>query len=150
MTYEQKIEILSNEIRKALPYMMELSEGCIVEYFSNATRYRVNGIDNSSKKRTTLYCSDLSTQYKQSSTFTYNSNYYEIVGHEPMLNDVLAWLINFDYKYFEDTVYLSHTLGQCGFTSESISFYYPWNLEKPYLKEQSEELINFLYSLIKQ
>lgn len=143
MTKEQKIEALSNEIRKALPYLMEFSEGCIVEYFEDKTRYKVNGIDNRSKVRTTLYCSDLSTQYKQSSTFTYNSNYYEIIGHEPMLNDVLVWLDKLNLCY-----YVSET-GHIydAFITLSLS---KWNLEKPYLKEQSVELVNFLYSLIEK
>lgn len=145
MTHEQKIESLSNEIRKALPYLMELSEGCIVEYFEDKTRYKVNGIDNRSKLRITLYCSDLSTQYKQSSTFTYNSNYYEIIGHEPMLNDVLAWLNKIEQNKVCFMYYNGYFFN---YNDGVILLGISWNLEKPYLKDQSVELVNFLYSLV--
>lgn len=122
MTHEQKIEILSNEIRKALPYLNQVEQPVKLVQASQ------NGNSIESIQVSNCICVQL----------------------EPMLNDVLAWLMKLEFKYFEDTVYLSHTLWQCGFTSESISFYYPWNLEKQYLKDQSEQLINFLYSLIEQ
>jgi len=147
MTHEQKIESLSDEIRKALPYLLELSEGCLIEYFEYKRRYKVNGVDKRSKTRTTLYCSDLSTQYNQSSTFTYNSNYYEIIGREPMINDVLAWL----GKVKDERGILITSKGElCIYDDEVSELFVDWNLEKPYLKDQSVELIDFLYSLIEK
>ena len=146
MIREQKIEALSNKIRKALPYLMELSEGCVVKYIDDNTLYKVNGLNFYTTGKATLYCTDLSTKTKQSCVFPYNTKYYEIIGHEPMLNDVLAWFLKITKPYycqFLDGVFFIYY--------SDLSFIkYSWNLEKPYIKDQSPELINFLYSLIEQ
>lgn len=150
MTKEQKIEALSNEIRMALPYLMELSEGCLIEDVNTNEMHKVNSFHIQVGNVIRLHATDLANIFGGGSSFNYIPKHHKIIGKEPMLNDVLAWLMKIQFKYFEDNVYLTHTLNQCGFTRYSISFYYPWNLEKPYLKDQSEELIDFLYSLIQQ
>ena len=147
MTREQKIEALSNEIRKSLPYLMELSEGCVVKYIDDNTMYKINGLSFHTTGKATLYCTDLSTKTKQSCVFPYNTKYYKIIGHEPMLNDVLAWLAPSHFGIQLIDIYgmfCDRYLHYIRYNSLKVR----WNLEKPYLKDQSEQLINFLYSLI--
>lgn len=73
----------------------------------------------------------------------------EIIGKEPMLNDVLKWVLqNPRGKHFDPT-------GMGGFmlrnynTRGTVDFV-EWDLTKPYLKDQSKELINWLYELIRE
>ena len=143
MTKEQKIEALSNEIRKALPYLMELSEGCI--FFNQKRGYfkahhiRIIGHFDLSRTHLITACVEGNS----------NANFYyplscELVGHEPMLNDVLAWLSNIGSSAYFLNIY------GVFFNRHISNMRIVWDLENPYLKDQSEELINFLYSLIKQ
>ena len=129
MTHEQKIEALSNEIRKALPYLMELSGGCVVEYIGDSTLYKVNGLNFHTTGKATLYCTDLSTKIKQSCVFPYNTKYYKIIGKEPMLNDVLAWLSNID-----TSIYILNIYGVF-FNRHISNMRIVWDFEKPYLKD---------------
>ncbi|WP_430827266.1 hypothetical protein [Chryseobacterium indologenes] len=62
---------------------------------------------------------------------------------EPMLNDVMEWLLVKSQSDFEpaDKRYLTH------FLAFKLS---EWDLSKPFLKDQSPELIKFLHGLIKK
>jgi len=65
---------------------------------------------------------------------------------ELLLNDVLNWFVRIKkpyYTHFKDSYFYVYN------HDDRINIL-NWNLEKPYLKDQSEELINFLYSLIEQ
>ena len=56
------------------------------------------------------------------------------VGKEPMLNDVLKWMII--------------TTEPClQFEQDVINFISIWDLSKPYLKDQSQELIDLLVGI---
>lgn len=157
------------QIRKDIPRLMELKEGCIL------------------MKRDTKY----NPVYRKI-VFTYNNTYYipskcfglkviefskenidkdyEIIGHEIMLNDVLEWL---NYIIYEECIPISD-LGYSGMVKQfyvkgddgSIIFeildlknpdlgldiirYGVWDLSSIYLKDQSERVIKFLYNLIKK
>ena len=63
--------------------------------------------------------------------------------HDPMLNDVLEWYKNSQY---ENGVNVMHELL---WTQTSEHILKLWDLSKPYLKDQSPELISYLHSLIK-
>ena len=146
MTKEQKIEALSNEIRKALPYLMEFSEGCIFfnkrqGYFKAHFISKIADFDLS-KTHIIKAC----VEGNSSANFYYPLS-CELVGHEPMLNDILAWHSNKGrnkYSHFEAV----KSEGYFFIYDGEENCYVTWNLEKPYLKDQSDELINFLYSLI--
>jgi len=143
MTYEQKIEALSNEIRKALPYLLELSGGCLIEDVNTNETHKVNSFHIQVGNVIRLHTTDLSNNFGGGCSFNYIPKHHKIIGHEPKLNDVLAWLDNLNICY-----YVSET-GHIydGFITLSLS---KWNLEKSYLKDQSIELINFLCSLIEK
>lgn len=146
MTHEQKIESLSNEIRKALPYLMEFSEGCLIEDTYNSIVYKIACTDkNANNDIFNVWALDIKNMFALR-CFIYKS-YHKIIGHEPMLNDVLAWLAIIQNSLLLISVCGTIYNGEHG-EIDSTNVY--WNIEKPYLKEQSEELINFLYSLIKQ
>ena len=148
MTKEQKIEALSNEIRKALPYLMELSEGCI--FFNQKRGYfkahYVKKTNDDNLLKTHIVAGVLEGNN--------NASYYypmsvELIGKEPMLNDVLAWHCTEGrnkYSRFEAVKSEGYFFIYDGEETYSVS----WNLQKPYLKDQSVELIDFLYSLIEQ
>lgn len=73
------------------------------------------------------------------------------ISDKPMLNDVLEWLSikgdTVDYYGFDSAgnyLWFNHALNKYS-TNPTVK----WDLSKPYLKDQSPELITFLQSLIK-
>lgn len=145
MTHEQKIESLSNEIRKALPYLMELSEGCLIEDTYNSIIYKVSisterNILN--EKIIQVFGIDIKNKFTIKGFIV--CRHHKIIGHEPMLNDVLAWLSNIDTSMYFLNIY------GVFFNRHISNMRIFWDFEKPYLKDQSEQLINFLYSIIQQ
>jgi len=76
--------------------------------------------------------------------------HFEIIGKDPMLNDVLLFLQ--DENSHEATIHID-SRGIIYQYNSKFDDYYPvsfrWDLSKPYMKDQSPELINFLHSLIK-
>ena len=150
MTHEQKIDALSNEIRKALPYLMELSEGCLIEDTYNSIIYKVSisterNILN--EKSIQVFGIDIKNKFTIKGFIV--CRHHKIIGHEPMLNDVLAWLAPSHFGIQLIDIYgmfCDRYLHYIRYNSLKVR----WNLENPYLKDQSEQLINFLYSLIEQ
>jgi hypothetical protein len=143
MTNEQKIDALSNEIRKALPYLMELSEGCLIEDINTNEIHKVNSFHIQVGNVIRLHTTDLSNTFGGGSSFNYIPKHHKILGHEPILNDVLVW-----FSIKKASIMLISIFGT--FYNHNLEYSsIEWNLEKPYLKDQSVELVNFLYSLIK-
>lgn len=72
------------------------------------------------------------------------------IGHEPKLNDVLEWFEKMrqlpEDTFFQDVFFQTNSgkfleiYGDSGLLAK-------WDLTKPYLKDQSDELIDFLYDL---
>ncbi|WGU68233.1 hypothetical protein QIU19_13360 [Capnocytophaga canimorsus] len=79
---------------------------------------------------------------------------FEIIGHEIMLNDVLVWLKiktgcdiskgRYAVLPNGEFVFIEYEQ-QEGF--DIVKTFISWNLSSPYLKDQSEELIKFLYDI---
>nr|DAG72853.1 MAG TPA: hypothetical protein [Caudoviricetes sp.] len=73
---------------------------------------------------------------------------------DPMLNDVLEWHSKFYAKNSHFEVFNivmnneKHPAGVFIDYSEEDTARYIWDLSKPYLKDQSPELIKFLHGLI--
>jgi hypothetical protein len=79
-----------------------------------------------------------------------------VIPKDPMLNDVMEWHQDYFSKnsHFEVETFsaegVKYSIG-CFYSYDSddeIEKYF-WNLSKPYLKDQSPELIKFLHSLLK-
>ncbi|MFJ1491866.1 hypothetical protein, partial [Capnocytophaga canis] len=113
-------------------------------------------------------------QDKEVFSYKYKNDFveeeYTIIGHDIMLNDVLEWL---NHIIYEKCIPIND-LGYSGMVKQfyvkgddgSIIFeildlknpdlgldtirYGVWNLSSIYLKDQSEELIKFLYNLVKE
>lgn len=136
---------LTEKIRKSIPRLMELEDGCIIEYDDD--KYII-GKDCEKELSGQIYL------FKQDLVIF--SDEYDIVGQEPMLNDVLEWLalkINRStISVTEDTIHsvcvnnllLIYKNYQDTMRNENLCI---WNLSKPYLKDQSKESIENLNNL---
>ena len=137
-THQEKINKLTTEIRKSIPRLMELSEGCeiiskIEDYFNNI-EIESNFIIG---KNAEFDGEDIVI-----GEYCYGTINYTIIGHEPLLNDVLEWLKIKGIKITDTTDDLLLCFG-------GYKYYSFWDLSKSKLSDQSEELINFLHDLIK-
>lgn len=145
MVVMKELEELTREIREKLPRLKELGDSCKVRihHERNPLLYIIgfNPLENTyyaqCKEGRLAY---VKKEYTHGSYNTYELK--EIIGKEPMLNDVLDWFKNSQYK---KGINLMHELIWSQ-TSEHILKL--WDLSKPYLKDQSPELIEFLHGLI--
>jgi len=126
-THQQKLNELTTEIRKAIPRLMELSEGCEIKTQSG-TKYKIYLEEES------FYNCFNEKVVTTSMTKPLSTHSYTIIGHEPLLNDVL--------EYFLEYTSLDFNTRQMAYILAS------WDLSKSKLSEQSPELINFLHDLI--
>lgn len=118
---------LENAIYNSIPRLKELSSGCEVEIYKN--KYQ-------------LICKDKDWYdvkcLKQEKTFSFGPKTpITILGHPILLNDVLEWMKELlggenHYKYRLKRMELLDN----------------WNLPKPALKDQNQELIDALCELI--
>lgn len=127
-THQEKLNELTTEIRKAIPRLMELSEGCEIKTQSG-TKYKIYLEEES------FYNCFNEKVVTTSMTKPLSTHSYTIIGHEPLLNDVL--------EYFLEYTSLDFNTRQMAYILAS------WDLSKSKLREQSPELINFLHDLIK-
>lgn len=143
-THQEKLNELTEAIRKSIPRLMELSEGCeiiskIEDYFNNI-EIESNFIigKNAEFDGEDIVVGD----------YFYSTDNFTIIGHEPLLNDVFEWLgtINEieDYLIYSDGEIRRWSYGKMDYIPTECS----WDLSKSKLSDQSEELINFLHDLI--
>jgi len=146
MTHEKKIQALSNEIRKALPYLMEIEVGQIFNssYYGNIIATKVNKlkINIANVEIFDIYGFDINEGLPRSLVYPKECT---LIGYEPKLNDVLAWM-----KSIDRNIYTLISVDGYFYDNWTNLIDISWNLEKPYLKDQSAELIDFLYSLIEK
>ncbi|QIY92221.1 hypothetical protein [Chryseobacterium gallinarum] len=138
-----ELEELTREIREKLPRLKELTNGTIIRskmedwrnFITVDAYYEIGYSDEYGLCSADAYHVNIDG-------YTYNAKSFEVIGKDPMLNDVMEWLQVKSQLDFElaDKRYLTH------FLAFKLS---EWDLSKPYLKDQSPELINFLHSLIK-
>lgn len=151
MTYECKLEAVSKDIRTKLPELMEVSRGCNLLYCgfkgeiidvayqpqivgNNYFLYKIVYQDGEDK----YYLDYKKGQLKKSC---------KTLGHDIQLHHVLKWLGRDIRVDSEGLFYFIHHLEEC--EEEYTEFLgIKWNLDKT-LKDQSKELIDYLYSLIK-
>lgn len=130
---------LTEKIRKAIPRLMELEDGCMVKYSGEI--FTVGEDCNTLNSDTSLHLYELNIDIIEEE--------YQIIGKEPMLNDVLEWL---------DIILVDKDI-HCEIKKKYIIIYPTyndmmyckkigkWDLSKPYLKDQSKELIEKLNNL---
>ena len=124
-THQEKLNELKVEMRKAIPRLMELSEGCEIKI-----QYDVSFFITGNCFDTYYAISEDGCNFKTLDSI----DIMETIGHEPLLNDVL--------EYFLEYTSLDFNTRQMAYILAS------WDLSKSKLREQSPELINFLHDLI--
>lgn len=151
MTTQEKLQAVTQQIRKDIPRLMELSEGCLLEvdvpneglitYKSNGT-FLWYGV---------TYISLVNTELCIHNKIRLGSDRYKIIGHEPMINDILEWFEK-DRQLPEDTffqdVFFQTNNGKYLEIYGDGGLLAKWDLAKLYLKDQNDELIDFLYNLM--
>ena len=132
-THQEKLNELKVEMRKAIPRLMELSEGCEIKI-----QYDVSFFITGKAFDTYYAVSENGWNFKTLDSI----DIMETIGHEPKLNDVLEWI---------DTNKCSVSIRKDGFWFYRMDDLYMvyWDLSKSKLSDQSPELINFLHDLIK-
>lgn len=150
----KELEELTREIREKLPRLMELSEGQrLITLISDEP----NDIYEGAYERIGIGAELLENGNIEIGGYEYEiGKSFEVVGKDPMLNDVLEWHQDYYSKnsHFEVETFsaegVKYSIG-CFYSYDSddeIEKYF-WDLSKTYLKDQSPELIKFLHSLIK-
>ena len=126
-THQEKLNELKVEMRNAIPRLMELSEGCEIKTQSG-TKYKIYLEEES------FYNCFNEKVVTTSMTKPLSTHSYTIIGHEPLLNDVLEYFLEYTSLDF-NTRQMADILASC-------------DLSKSKLSDQSPELINFLHDLI--
>lgn len=132
----KELEELTRDIREKIPRLMELSEG---QTLKSLIAHPANDICKDSYYTVGYhedYSCKIENEHIEIGGYIYIVNRdFEIIGKEPMLNDVLECIKKTVIADKNETAYniITHN----------------WNLSHPYLKDQSPELIKFLHSLIK-
>ena len=140
-----QLEVLIIDIREKLPRLMQLEEGQkLKSLISDPTNdickdsYFIVGWNEE-------YNCTIENDHIEIGGYVYIINKdFEVIGKEPMLNDVLEWFatkeitgLHFVTNHFINFSLKNNLPTVCG----------KWDLSKPYLKDQSNELIEFLLTL---
>lgn len=146
MTPQEKLQAVTEQIRKGIPRLMELSYGCLMKFWDNSIYTTVL-----STHREIAFI-DRNSDYCHFQVITPDQiNVIEVIGHEILLSDVFEWL---------GTLF-NFTIDHKGIIYQEFDYYFEGGLDrdynevakvdfsKPYLKDQSEEFWDFLYHLIK-
>lgn len=149
MTKQETLAEIEADIRKDIPRLYELREGCILQNEWSKDFFKVYD-ETENHIRIFQLNSDVPNEQVINKKYINTYTPLIIIGHDIMLNDVLEWIKfnafsvefqeNGDFNLYRE-LKLSKSIERYGFVN--------WNLSAPYIKEQSEELIKFLYNLIK-
>ncbi len=152
MTHKEKLKAVTEEIRSKLPRLMELEKGCLIKC-REGNYYKIVQIHDTYLDvlncRLNVIIHPKWDLRKETHLKSFLSA-YKIIGQEPMLNDVLEWIsIDGIRIVMIDEFGSFHVYDSRAKKKELTSIAgLGWNLSKPYLKDQSIELINFLYELL--
>jgi hypothetical protein len=143
-----KLEQLTEEIKKAVPRLMELTDGCIIKipHWNIFTqKYEKNKYDDYCVFGSSIFNDNYDKICSVANIYKEFSKETSIIGHEPLLSDVLEWLKGLDIEL--------HSINKYGLFHDrkwncAKDLKCAWDLSEPYLKDQSNELIDYLHSLI--
>lgn len=156
MTKEEMLISIEDRIRKDIPRLSTIGEGCYVN-FTNKNGEKEKGkivkliyrqsenISDAQELYAVLITSEAEQDY---STYFLGINSIEIIGHEITILDILNWLENYDYYINTNGDMYEHDLT---YVYDSAGFMYlcSFDLTKTLLKDQTEETIKFLHKHIK-
>ena len=150
------LEELQKEIRSKLPRLMEVERGCVLDHpFYNEHLICIgeNTLDRLVFNRYDLlrkeYDANVIQLPKSGIQENINGKRMSVLGKDILLSHVLEWLNIFGVKRitYEGSTYTDcfriHDVEQEGLPVT-------WNLSKLHLKDQNQELIDYLHSLIKK
>ncbi len=140
-TTEEKLKAITEDIRSKLPRLKEPMKDCYIDT-------KTHGICK------ILYLDLLNEKVKYSVLDEFldfkeigKKEIKEIIGKEPTILDCMEWLNKKEYKVeLTGQGLLYAVIGKDHPMKKAISCRV--DLTKPYLKDQSEEFINFLYGLL--
>ncbi|MFP3835375.1 hypothetical protein [Chryseobacterium sp. SIMBA_028] len=155
------LEQLTADIREKLPRLMDLTQGSIIKSLIEDKRnYLVKDsfLEIGYNEDYTCLVDNQHVNIRQVHLdgYTYKLESFEIIGKEPILNDVLEWHSKHHSKNSHFEVFnivmndVKHPAGVFLDYSEEDTARFIWDLSKPYLKDQTPELITFLHGLIKK
>ncbi|ATA94657.1 hypothetical protein CGC54_10105 [Capnocytophaga canimorsus] len=140
MTTAEMLASLEAQIRKDIPRLMEFKEGFIIE--NNNTQVKLLSSNYEFDKECIVHL------FVNTEIFWYLTDEdlkeCKFIGHDIMLNDVFQWLFMNDNLHDIRHIFIDGTLIP---KSGGIDYGLHINFDSPYLKDQSEELINFLYKI---
>lgn len=140
MNTAEKLKLITADIREKLPRLMKLEEGCIIKDTFDKEKFKIVKDFGYALGLLSLE-SDVVTKVAKS-----DLSIEKIIGKEPMLTDVLEWLDNDYYSHFE---IIDGKGAIVDYSCEETIIYYI-DLSKPYLKDWSEEVIDYLYEFVKK
>ena len=148
MNKEEKLKSIEDRIRKDLPYLMELREGCYIKQKTlRFDTYKILGKLDTRKNAFLAICIDVGRYHPLDES---DLSHFKIIGHPISLNDVLIWL-KLNNNLSINTIVVAFKSISIIYSNDSLmSTNLVWNLEKSLLRDQSDELINFLYETIKK
>lgn len=149
MTKQEMLAEIEAVIREDIPRLSELREGCILQNEWSKDFFKVYD-ETENHIRIFQLNSDVPNEQVINKKHINTYTPLIIIGHDIMLNDVLEWIkFNaFSVEFQENGDFNLHRELKLSKSIERYGFV-NWNLSKPLLKDQLEELINFLYTLIK-
>ncbi len=140
MKTEEKLKAVTEDIRSKLPRLMKLEKGCWIKQDENIGLI----VQDCTNACFVWATNSLTMNYWFKSHL---SNKCKIIGKEPTILDCLEWINKIGKQatitwksYFKSNIIDNRGL------PEIVAF--KIDLSKPYLKDQSEKLINFLYGLL--
>jgi len=139
-------DLLKQRIQEAIPTLMDWSIGNIIK--------QIEG-ENSGDIYTIGYDCWLTSNGKYielDDSLEYNLSDFILIGKEPMLNDVLEWLKSISEYTDKYCITIGGDFLKMNFIQSSFELINShtnprWDMSKPYLKDQSTELIEWLSTL---
>ncbi len=160
MTREEKLQAVTADIRKKLPRLMKLEKGCLIQSHHFKDVREIFKVKELYLKESDTYETAYFSNCDQFTIeVTFERDIQKNIGKEPLLNDVLEWLIK---KIINDSntaiVFDKNINGYLGIgirkTSPAMyrgfcTNWANWDLSKSLLKDQSEDVIEFLFNYIR-
>lgn len=140
MNREEMLNTIVGDIRSVCTNLMKFEEGCYIRFEDDDLVFRIEAFDGDD-----VYLRDIINRitFKRHRYVVFNT--CEIIGKDPGLCDVLFWLSG-KWDIFIDVqgaFYRRKDILGRGVKTE----YVKWDFTKPLLKQQSDELIAFLWAL---
>jgi hypothetical protein len=135
---------LEKVIREALPELMDLNPGCFFTR-QNKTYSILSEFKDASFNQRYIFESRIDGFGYNTSNFRTGSAFHEqisVIGQEIQLIHVLKWLQTIMKK---ENPYYINVIGEI--MTSTNDFCCKWNLDENLLKNQSQELIDFLFNL---